>query len=59
MAEWSAFCKDPFTGITAYSSYVEELAKISVMPDAHMECKSKKGVTALNILKNGASREKN
>ena len=57
MAEWSAFCKEPFTGKTAYSSYVEELAKISVMPDAHMECKSKKGVTALKILKNGGSRE--
>ena len=55
MAEWSAFCKDPFTSITAYSSYVEELAKIRVMPDAHM--KSKKGVTALNTHKNGASRE--
>ena len=27
------------------------------MPDAHVECKSKKGVTALKILKNGWSRE--
>ena len=55
-AEWSAFCKLPFNSDTGYSSYVAELVKISVTYTDYMQRTNGKGVSALVILKNGASR---
>ena len=55
-AEWYAFCKDPFESDTGFVSYVNELAKISVTYKDAMQRTNGKGLSVLNILKNGAPR---
>ena len=56
-AEWSTFCKYPFNRYTGYTTYVLELAKIGSAYNEVMARTNNKGITALEILKNGASRE--
>ena len=54
--EWKVFCSVPFTEESGYETYVLELAKISNSYKDLMKRKNSKGVTALKILKNAASR---
>ena len=54
--QWDSFCTCPFAEDGGYFIYVAELAKISMSYEACMLRKNSQGVTALTILKNGASR---
>ena len=56
-AEWTAFCAQPFDVITGCTQYAAELAKITVSHVNHMKRKNLKGVSAYQIMKNGASPE--
>ena len=55
--EWAAFCKVPFGSITGYSNYVLELAKIGATYGDLLIRKNSSSISAMEILKNGASRE--
>ena len=56
-AQWKAFCGCPFNEHDGYIEYAAELAKISIQFEDLMNSKNSDGVTALQILKNGASRK--
>ena len=53
--EWTKYCSYPFNGDTGHIEYASELAKISVLYGEYMGSKNSKGVTAQEILRNGAS----
>ena len=55
-AEWSALCKIPFEQDNGYAAYVSELAIIGGTYSDLLKRKNSKGVTALEILRNGSSR---
>ena len=54
--QWAEFCDLPFDEEDGYKSYVTELAKISVSYVDWMGKRNSKGVTALKILQNAATR---
>ena len=54
--QWKLFCECPFNEVGGYESYVAELAKICATYPEYMLWKNNKGVTAMKILENGASR---
>ena len=56
-AEWKLFCRTPFDSLSGHSTYVSELAKIGYAHKQLMARSNRKGVTALDILMNGASRQ--
>ena len=56
-SEWKAYCKRPFNAITGGTEYAAELAKITVTHAKYMKRKNSKGVSAIQIMKSGASRE--
>ena len=55
--QWSKFCNCPFNEEDGYTCYVAELAKIDVTYKTLMLAKNSDGVSALQVLKNGASRQ--
>ena len=55
--QWAEFCVLPFDEEDGYKSYVTELAKISASYVDWMGKRNSKGVTALKILQNAATRE--
>ena len=55
-AVWSTFCKIPFEQDNGYATYVTELAIIGGTYSDLLKRKNSKGVTALEILRNGSSR---
>ena len=55
--QWKKFCQSPFNGEDAYLSYVVELATISATYVDYMQRKNSNGVTALQVLRNGATRQ--
>ena len=55
-AVWSTFCKIPFEQDNGYATYVTELAIIGGTYSDLLKRKNSKGVTALEILRNGLSR---
>ena len=54
--QWLEYCKCSFSGVSGFTEYVHELAKISITFSEYMQQTNGKNVTALQILKNGASR---
>ena len=55
--QWKVFCAQPFKEDVGYLSYVAELGKISVTYKKYMSKKNSDGDTALQLLRNGASRK--
>ena len=55
--QWSNFCNCPFNEEDGYTCYVEELAKIGLTYKIRMLAKNSDGLSALQVLSNGASRE--
>ena len=54
--QWSEFCTLPFDGEYGYESYVAELATISATFVEWKDKRNSKGVSALRILRNAATR---
>ena len=54
--QWSEYCRCSFNDVSGFSEYVHELAKISIRFSEYMQTTNGKNVTALQILKNGATR---
>ena len=54
--QWSEYCRCSFNDVSGFSEYVHELAKISITFSEYMQNTNGKNVTALQILKNGATR---
>ena len=54
--QWSEFCALPFDNESGFQSYVNELATISATFVEWMDKRNSKGVSALKILQNAATR---